>query len=59
MMHPQRSDLETAGGNPNGGRVYNISENDIVKMLEPGSLADRTRGPVIYTRPPSLSIEDN
>ena len=59
MMHPQRSDLETAGGNPMGGRVYNISENDIEKMLEPGSLADRTRGPVIYTRPPSLSIEDN
>ena len=53
---PERGDLQTAGDNPLGGRVYNISENGIEKMLEPSSLADRTRGAVIRTRPPSLSI---
>ena len=40
--------LKTAGGNPQGESVYNISENGIEKMLEPGSLADRTRG-ALYT----------
>ena len=48
--------LKTAGHNPQGESVYNISENGIEKMLESGLLADRTRGAIIRTRPPSLSI---